>query len=540
MGTRFHDILGSVADELERTAAAGAVLLGGGGARPEGGARYYSDPGGFAREAILWPSGHGPAPYQSEALNAIPERHRVSVRGPRGLGKTTLSALAILWFVITRDAAGVDWKVGTTAGAYTQLQHFLWPEIHKWARRIRWDVIGRKPWNTRTELLTMHIKLRYGEAFAASVDNPYLIEGAHADSVMFVFDESKAISTAVFNSVEGTFSNADTAGREAFALAMSTPGEPAGFFYNIHTRRPGTEQWWARHVTREEAIAAGQLSAKWCEERRLDWGEDSQLYNNHVLGQFWSADEDGVIPLSWVEAAIQRWHAWQAEGAVIPEEGFRTAGVDVARSGADKTVIALRAGPVVTEIRRAHREDTMATTGRVKAIVDADSSVVPVVDVIGIGAGVVDRLREMGVSSTVAFNASEGTSRKDSSGEVGFVNCRSAAWWNLREMLAPHSDEDVALPPDDLLIGDLTSPRYRLMSGGKIRIESKEDIAKRLGRSTDTGDATVQAFWPVSHTWATVYSVHNCEQCRRPFMTDINPDRCPHCKRAYRREPIAA
>jgi hypothetical protein len=79
--------------------------------------------------------------------------------------------------------------------------------------------------------------------------------------------------------------------------------------------------------------------------------------------------------------------------------------------------------------------------------------------------------------------------------ELGFVNKRSAARWNLRELLDPANNEDIALPPDDLLTGDLTAPHWRVMSGGKIQIESKDDIYKRIGRSTDDGDAVVMAFY---------------------------------------------
>jgi len=113
------------------------------------------------------------------------------------------------------------------------------------------------------------------------------------------------------------------------------------------------------------------------------------------------------------------------------------------------------------------------------------------VDEIGLGAGVVDRLREQG-KRVLPFNASAGTGHRDKSGELGFADTRSAAWWNLREML---ETEPLALPPDDRLIGDLTAPHWRVMSGGRVKVESKDDIKKRLGRSTDDGDAVIQAFW---------------------------------------------
>jgi hypothetical protein len=122
---------------------------------------------------------------------------------------------------------------------------------------------------------------------------------------------------------------------------------------------------------------------------------------------------------------------------------------------------------------------------------------VPIVDVIGVGGGVVDRLRELKIA-VVAFNASEATDHKDRSKELGFLNKRAAAWWRLREMLDPAFGPELALPPDDLLTGDLTAPHWFVRSGAKIQIESKDEIKKRLGRSPDSGDAVVQAVWKVN------------------------------------------
>ena len=92
--------------------------------------------------------------------------------------------------------------------------------------------------------------------------------------------------------------------------------------------------------------------------------------------------------------------------------------------------------------------------------------------------------------NVLPFNASEKTSKRDRSGELGFTNKRSAAWWGMRELL---EDGLIALPPDDNLTGDLTAPKWRVMSGGRIQVESKDDIKKRLGRSPDDGDAVVMA-----------------------------------------------
>jgi hypothetical protein len=449
-------------------------------------ARYRDDPALFAAECITWAPGEGPADYQLEILRELPLRRRVAVRGPHGLGKSALAAWGILWFALTRDRLpGADWKVVTTASAWRQLSHYLAPELHKWSRRLNWQAVGRGPFDGRTELLQLMLKLQRGEAFCAASDKPDLIEGAHADRLLYVFDEAKAIPDATWNAAEGALASGD-----CMALAISTPGEPQGRFYDIHARKPGLDDWWVRHVTLDESIAAGRVSAQWAEQRKLQWGAGSAVYQNRVLGEFASSEEDGIIPLAWVEAANERWAALNETG----EWGaFVCCGADVAISGADKTVIAMRYGDTIRELRRFSQQDTMQTTGLLSGILTVHGGEA-IVDVIGIGAGVVDRLREQR-RAVRAFNASEHTDVRDRSRELGFVNKRSAAWWGLRELLDPGSGSVIALPPDDLLTGDLTAPHWRVMSGGKIQVEGKDEIRKRLGRSTDDGDAVVMAFW---------------------------------------------
>lgn len=449
-------------------------------------ADYYQDPIGWVDACVdVQLTG-----YQREILAALPVRSRVAVRGPHALGKTQIKALAVLWFALTRDQRGVDWKAVTTAGAWRQLEKFLWPEIHKWAARIRWDAVGRPPLRSQ-ELLTLNLKLAHGAAFPVASDDPALIEGVHADSVLYVFDESKSIAAGVFDAAEGALSAATTPGTlpEAYALASSTPGEPSGRFYDIHARRPGLEDWWTRHVTLDEAVEAGRVSPSWAEQRAKQWGRDSALYANRVLGEFHSSDEDSIVPLSWVESAVERWRAWRDAGMVVPAEP-RVVGVDVARSGEDRTAVAVRHGHVVAGVRTFALEDTMATTGRVAALLTHPSHLA-VVDVIGIGAGVVDRLREQGFTVT-AFNASERPSGRDRSGEVEFLNARAEAWWRLRDMLDPATEPTLCLPDDDELVGDLCAPRWKMTSAGKIQVEGKDEIRRRLGRSTDRGDAVVQ------------------------------------------------
>jgi hypothetical protein len=454
---------------------------------------YKYDRVAWARDCVLWRPGEGLTGYQEEILAALDEHHRVCVRGPHGIGKTAIDAFVVLHFATTRDVEQIDWKNPTVASAWRQLTHFLWPEIRKWARRLNWNNIGRDPFSIH-EMLKQNLKLRTGEAFAVASDDASAIEGAHADSILYLLDESKTIPPEVWDAIEGAFSGAgaDTAA-ESFALANSTPGEPSGRFFDIQTRKPGYEDWHVIHVTLDDAIAAGRISREWADQRLRQWGAKSPVYRNRVLGEFAEQDRDSVIPLAWVEAAIERWQAAQVT------EGFdkgqlRNVGIDVARSGDDKTVFARRYGVFYDELIVTEKQTTMDTANLAYPMVMAPG-VWATVDVVGLGAGVVDRLREL-KADAVAFNGAESTPMLDRSGEVGFLNKRAASWWNLREMLDPDNGDDLMLPPDDELIGDLTAPKWRMSAGGKIQIEKKEDVQKRIGRSPDRGDAVVYAAWP--------------------------------------------
>lgn len=448
--------------------------------------RWWDSPVAWAHDCL--PGVHL-ADYQQEVLDALPVRRRVAVRGPHGLGKSFKGSILVNWFATTRDLAGKDWKIITTASAWRHLEVYLWPEIHKWAGRIDFDTLGRQPYNPRTELLDLRLKLTYGAATAVASNQPERIEGAHADELLYLLDEAKIVPPATWDSIEGAFSGAGTdTHANAYAFAMSTPGAPSGRFYDIHRRAPGYEDWWTRHVTLDEAVAAGRISRDWAAQRAMQWGADSAIYHNRVLGEFHASDEDAVIPLAWIEAAIERWHAWNRSGGE-PPEGPVWLGVDVGRGG-DETIFATRYGPAVV-LSGNRKRDTMSVAGEVqarghRAIVDAN----------GIGAGVYDRLRELG-TRPMAYVGSEKTPKRDRSRKYGFTNVRSAAYWNLRELLEPAYDPTIMLPPDDLMISDLTTPTWSVTTGipPKIQVEKKDDVVKRLGRSPDRGDAVAMAFW---------------------------------------------
>lgn len=452
--------------------------------------RYFAHPAAFLTECVTMPPGREFAPYQLDSLEDLAEHGRLALRGPRGLGKTTTAAGAVHWFARTRDALGMDWKVLITAGVWRHLYRALWPEVHKWAPRFGGIYVPLRP---DRELLKASIQLPNGQAFGAVAKNPDMIESAHADQLLIVIEEAKSVPESIWDALEGSL----TGEEGQFVLAGSTPGAPAGRFYQIHQGRvPG---WRARHVTKEEAVAAGRVSVESIARREQYWGTDSALYRQQVLGEFAADDESAVIPLSWVEAAMERWSAWRDEEGRPALDGAPGYSVDVATTGADSSVIARRVGIHIPELVYTRGNSVMGVTAKVQGTVrKGHAKTAPViVDSIGVGSGVASRLEELGYR-VVRYTGSAKTNRRTEDREFGFANVRAAAYWHLRELLDPERGPGIMLPPHEQLTADLTTPKVLEPLTGlppKIRIEKKEDLVKRLGRSPDYGDAVVMAYW---------------------------------------------
>lgn len=455
-------------------------------------AKYEHDPAGFIRDCVDW-GNDAPASYQLDIATLIVDHDRAAARGPRGLGKSALAALLIHWWALVWDGRE-DWKAVTTASVWSQLTQYLWPEVRKWARRLRWDLIGRAPYRVGVELLQESLHLKTGEAFAAASNDPQRLEGGHATKLFYLFDEAKLIPFATWDSVEGAFS----AGGKWLALSTPDPsGEPSRF-YEIMTRASGYESWAVRHVTIQEALQAGRVDATWVEERRKAWARTPELLAAYVEGNFPEKAAGGLIPFTWIEEAQSRWKEWNDAGrpGKVTAIGFDVGG---GLGGGDLSTIALVVdNRIVSEIRAIPKAldpsvATMELAGQVLGLCNAYQPRWVVGDVIGLGAGVVQRLRELGVG-VIGFNAGEGTAVTDKSGEQGFMNWRAAGWWLLRELLEPESAIQIALPQDDELLGDLAAPRIkRRDSNNRIVIEAKDDIRKRIGRSTDRADAVIHA-----------------------------------------------
>ncbi len=195
-----------------------------------------------------------------------------------------------------------------------------------------------------------------------------------------------------------------------------------------------------------------------------------------------------VIPTAWVEAAQARWTATPPAG-----QPLTCLGVDVAYGGADATVISPRRGPWFAPLKKYRG---IATDSGQKAaflvLREHDGEALIHVDAIGYGAACHEHLVEKVGKLAVAVNVAEATDWYDRSRKYRLTNTRTAMYWLLREALDPETGDDLALPPDPELLGDLTAPRFEVRASG-IVVEAKEHIKERIGRSPDCGDAVCLA-----------------------------------------------
>lgn len=211
------------------------------------------------------------------------------------------------------------------------------------------------------------------------------------------------------------------------------------------------------------------------------------------FGAYKIVDPFQVIPTAWVRAAQDRWLGSEAGPQLT------SLGIDVARGGGDQSVIAPLRGDRFDELKKypgAATPDGKTVAVLTEQAIPKKQKPIIGVDVIGVGAAAYDAIND-GKQTVVGVNFGRGSDKMDKSKKLKFANLRAEAYWKLREALDPDYGATLALPPDKELLGDLCAPKWEIRTG-KIYIESKDEIIKRLGRSPDCGDAVAIACWVVS------------------------------------------
>ena len=407
--------------------------------------------------------------WQDEALKAIRDgKKRISIRSGHGVGKTTFESWLALWAVLTHS----DCKVPIAANSQDQLRDVMWPEIAKWYRRLPEPL--QKQVDVQAERIV--IKAAPDQAFAvrrtATKENSEALQGFHADFLLFLIDEASGIPDVVFEVAAGALS---TPG--AVVVMCANPTRASGFFYDTHHKL--RDRWHTMRVSSEDVPRArGHI-----EDVIASYGKGSNKYRVRVMGDFPNADDDTVIPLSAVEAAISR--------DVAPLEFYPIWGVDVGRFGDDSSALAKRQSNKLLEpVKEWLGLDNVQLANLIKREYDnTPKDLQPseiLIDVIGIGAGVVDVCSRIHKLPARGVNVAESPSTDDK-----FRRLRDELWWMGREWFL---ERKCSMPQDDKLISELTAPTYDFDVMGKIVAESKKDMKKRGLRSPNKADAFLLTF----------------------------------------------
>lgn len=427
--------------------------------------KYQNDPVSFVREVL----GVEPDVWQIEFLNAVAAGERkISIRSGHGVGKSTGGSWAMLWYLLTRYPV----KVVVTAPTSAQLYDALFAELKRWVKELP-DAVQQL-----LDVKQERIELRASptEAFISArtsrAEQPEALQGVHSENVMLVADEASGVPEQVFEAAAGSMS-----GHNALTILFGNPVRSSGFFFDTHNRLK--DEWWTKRVS---CVDSPRVSEAYISEMKSRYGEESNAYRIRVLGEFPRSDDDTIIPMELLESAKNRDVSGNPDAPIIW-------GLDVARFGSDSSVLCKRQSNVLIDMQRWRNLDLMQLTGAVVAQYEAcefkERPVEILVDSIGLGAGVVDRLRELKLPAR-GINVSESPAMG-----ATYLNLRAELWHKLKAWL---ERRDCKIPNDEDLIAELATVRYTFTSNGKVKIESKDDIRRRGLKSPDKADALCLTF----------------------------------------------
>lgn len=402
----------------------------------------------------------------------------LSVQAGRGTGKDAWVSWAISWFLVCFPGA----KIPCTAPTQRQLRDILWAEINKWIRHsdlcheakgspfrlsdwVKWqsdrvffvDAEGRE-WFAKA--ITTNVK-------ATPEEQAETLSGWHEDFLMVVADEASAIPDAVFRPLEGTMT-----GMCNFMILIFNATQSKGFA--IESQQRNREhficlQWNAED---SELVEPSQV-----EKMAKKYGRDSDAYRISVLGLPPKADPGVLIPWDWIMSCVDL----ELEPDPLYDQYIISCDVGGTGEG-DPSMVMITHGPKVLEIFEHRSVDTEELTHWIMGYIFDYEPVAVLIDSIGIGAGVVDKLSHRTTANIQGVNVAEVQSLRE---PERFFKLRDELWWRLRTRFEQRT---ISIPNNDTLIGELSTPKYS-PDAGKIKVEGKKELRARGISSPNMADA---------------------------------------------------
>ena len=475
-----------------------------------------------------------PTDYQVEIAQSVVHNRVTTVASCNSAGKTGITGCIVPWYLLSYSES----IVVTTAPKWQQVKDLLWREINTRWEKAKYPLSSNKP-----NVVSWDLSSNWFAVGVASKD-PSKIQGYHADSghLLVIIDEAAAVDELMFEGVWALMTAA-----ECRLLMLGNPTSQSGFFRASHKATStdhkiridmfDTPNFKSNNIRNEDDLVKAieskrelalpypmLASPQWGYESLRKWGSNSPMYQARCRARFPEVGENNLIPLNWIEQACSNERLEQILGLSLPYgddkqeaenerirqqmlQTYMTSqdtirGVDVARFGSDTTVVQPRWGAIVGRAKAFHKMDTMQTAGYVWSTLENKPTDLTCVDVIGVGAGVVDRLRELQAeqnalgnsqfANIIAVNVAEKPMEKpEGLVQMEFANSRAELYWRLRGMfergeiyLMPDENGN---PPEELM-DELSSIQYKFL-GDKIYIEEKAEMKKRLQKSPDRADA---------------------------------------------------
>lgn len=447
---------------------------------------YYADhPTAFVKDIIQ----ATPDKEQAKILESVAKNQLTTVRSGHGVGKSTVEAWVVIWFLLTRPFP----KIPCTAPTQHQLFDILWAEISKWIRNnpiLQKDLIWTKE--------KVYIKGYPEEWFAVArtASKPDALQGFHAEEVLYIIDEASGVDDKIFEPVLGALS---TSG--ARLLMCGNPTQLSGFFYDSHHKNRASYATF--HI---DGRNSSRVSQDFVQTIIRMYGEDSDVFRVRVAGEFPLQEEDIFIPLSLVE------HSIMTEYSIPQKPTLLHIGADIARFGDDKTVIGYKANEKVTFYKKRRGQDTMKTADDIvllgEQLVQKYQPTEPIpikIDDGGVGGGVVDRLRQIKRNQPERFWWMEIYPVKFGQRiqHKHYYDSTTYMMAVVKKLLQPYDEQgnpkpiELILPDDDDMAAQLSGRKYFLTENSKIKIESKKEMKKRGRPSPDEADCILLLCLPI-------------------------------------------
>lgn len=431
---------------------------------------YVNDPTGFCREILGWT----PWDKQQAIGKALVEHQRVTVVSCNGAGKTTLAARLLLWFMMTRR----DAIVVTTAPTWHQVG-LLWREVR--------GAFADAEFTMKGELMTTRLDIGPSwYAMGLSTDREERFQGFHAKGadpggpggLMVIVDEASGVADHIFDAMRGYLTSPN-----CYVLLIGNGNRPDGAFFDSHQK--GT---WQRFQIAAHDVPANIISRGWIEEQSEFYGEESPQYFVRVLGKFPPRGGDYQLVPEWLLESTCDTPPEDAKGKHL--------GLDVARSGSDYTVAVVTIDGRVESVNSWQSDDLMETAKRTMMKADEwgieDKNIH--VDLDGLGAGVVDRMREAGrgVDAVDFGSRARGDWNWLIGHDIKILNRRAELHWACRMALM---NGHLCVPREwrKHLWRQMSWTQYEYNERGMLKMESKDKIRARHGSSPDYSDAMMLA-----------------------------------------------